>query len=101
MLERVWTTEYHLSVFFDVVPSWRYKYNTGYCGQCHSIVWLSNLKSRNKHSRRGSGAQPLKPLSPSQGYVQREIPYSNEELEETREQWAKYLKDNYLMDAGE
>ncbi|XP_021860713.2 26S proteasome regulatory subunit 6A homolog [Spinacia oleracea] len=36
-----------------------------------------------------------------QGYVQRAIPYSNEELEETQEQWAKHFKDKYLMDAAE
>ncbi|XP_021839835.1 F-box protein At5g52880 isoform X2 [Spinacia oleracea] len=49
------------------IPSRRYKYNRGYCGQCRSIVWLSNLKCPNKHSsRRGSGGQLLKPLSPSQ-----------------------------------
>lgn len=48
------------------LPSWRYKFNRGYCGQCTSIVWLNNLKCPNQHSEQQSGNPRLKPVSPSQ-----------------------------------
>ncbi|XP_021764988.1 F-box protein At5g52880-like [Chenopodium quinoa] len=44
------------------LPSWRYKYNRGYCCHCSSIVWLSNLKCPKKHLSQ----QQLRPMSPSQ-----------------------------------
>ncbi|XP_056682435.1 embryogenesis-associated protein EMB8-like isoform X1 [Spinacia oleracea] len=40
------------------------------------------------------------PRKDIEGYVQKEMPYSDEELEETREQWANYFKNDYLMDGG-
>lgn len=53
------------------LPSWRYKYNRGYCGHCNSIVWLDNLRCPNKHSRQESRNQQLMPVSPNQivGYI--------------------------------
>lgn len=48
------------------LPSWRYKFNRGYCSQCNSIVWLNNLKCPNQHSGQPSENQRLRPVSPSQ-----------------------------------
>uniref|UniRef100_A0A803MKV9 F-box domain-containing protein n=1 Tax=Chenopodium quinoa TaxID=63459 RepID=A0A803MKV9_CHEQI len=47
---------------YSGLPSWRYKYNRGYCCHCSSIVWLSNLKCPKKHL----GQQQLRPVSPGQ-----------------------------------
>ncbi|XP_056682456.1 uncharacterized protein [Spinacia oleracea] len=66
------------------------------CIQMAYRIYWTNLEN----DKRKIKSQKLRFIQ-MKGYVQREMPYSDEELEETREQWAKYFKDNYLMDAGE
>ncbi|XP_021844904.2 embryogenesis-associated protein EMB8 isoform X2 [Spinacia oleracea] len=62
------------------------------------------IKSADDYYLHSSSSDSIKhvftPLLCIQGYVQKEMPYSDEELEETRKQWANYFKDDYLMDGG-
>lgn len=44
----------------------RFKSNRGYCGSCHSIVWLSNMKCSNEHCVSKVTTQRIKPVSPRQ-----------------------------------
>ncbi|RVW94553.1 F-box protein [Vitis vinifera] len=40
--------------------------NRGYCGVCHTIVWLSNMKCPKRHPGVKSENQQIKPVSPQQ-----------------------------------
>lgn len=44
----------------------RFTSNRGYCGVCHTIVWLSNMKCPKRHPGVKSENQQIKPVSPQQ-----------------------------------